>query len=197
MGIIFKNKSSAKEIEKSITAVFPMAKPFILNVFAASGGTIFNGVNRKAFADSLLKHVESKLDCEEYFATFEDVMGKNVKSTNAFFAGQMERSLMLLATGGDDSEPTPKLLADAFDGEVRLCVALFKMILQIFSEAPKDCIVMLLEHIEKVSLKEMFGDSKVLSEDEIAKLEKAQTFPLNRGKLDDASKIFIKLFQKK
>ena len=105
---------------------------------------------------------------------------------------------MLLATGGDDSaEPTPKLLADAFDGEIRLCVVLFKMILQIFSEAPKDCIVMLLEHVEKASLKEMFGDSKVLSEDEIAKLEKAQKFPLNRGKLDDASKIFIKLFQKK
>jgi hypothetical protein len=143
--MILKDKNSAKEVKQSCESFMNekgkklLVRYFKTNVWRFS---FFEKMDFDALANSLLKHFESKLDCKEYFAMYQKVLASNKKASAAFFRGDMERALTLLANDGDQSQ-----LASALADNSRLSAAIFKIGFNLFSEAPKDAIVMLLDFL--------------------------------------------------
>ena len=199
--MILKDKTSAENVKKSCaTLMNEKGKELLVHYFESNVWRLsfFEKMDFDALADSLLKHFESKLDCKEYFAMYQKVLASNKKASAAFFRGDMERALTLLANGGDESgECTPKQLAAALADEFRLAAAIYKIGLNIFSEAPKDTFVMLFDSIAKnVPTKEMIsgGPCGDLSEEEYTQILKAWKFPLNRDALQSACLMMMKKF---
>ena len=193
--MMLKDKNSAEEIEKSIMVMKAQGKPLLVN-FCKEKLPLGVSLDVNALFDSLVQHVESKLDCKEYFEMYQKVLANNKKASTAFFSGDMVRALTLLANGGDESgECTPKQLAAALADEFRLAAAIYKIGLNIFSEAPKDTFVMLFDSIAKnVPTKEMIsgGPCGDLSEEEYTQILKAWKFPLNRDALQSACLMMMK-----
>ena len=86
--------------KKVITLMNEKAKNLLVHYFKSNvWPRSFEKMDVDALFDSLLKHFESKLDCEEYFAMYQKVLASNKKASAAFFRGDMVRALTLLANG--------------------------------------------------------------------------------------------------
>ena len=195
LSMILKDKTSAENVKKSCaTLMNDKGKELLVHYFESNVWRLsfFEKMDFDALADSLLKHFESKLDCKEYFAMYQKVLASNKKASAAFFRGDMERALTLLAKDGDQSQ-----LASALADNFRLSAAIFKIGFNLFSEAPKDTFVMLFDSIAKnVPTKEMIsgGPCGDLSEEEYTQILKAWKFPLNRDALQSACLMMMKKF---
>ena len=196
LSMILKDKTSAENVKKSCaTLMNEKGKELLVHYFESNVWRLsfFEKMDFDALADSLLKHFESKLDCEEYFAMYQKVLASNKKASAAFFRGDMERALTLLAKDGDQSQ-----LASALADNFRLSAAIFKIGFNLFSEAPKDAIVMLSDYIAKnVPTKTMMsgGPFGFFTEEEYTQFQKAWKLPLNRNALQSFCSLAMKKYE--
>ena len=130
---------------------------------------------------------------------YQKVLASNTKASAAFFRGDMERALTLLAKDRDESKDGDESqLASALADEFRLSAAIFKIGFNLFSEAPKDAIVMLFNYIAKnVPTKKTMSSGPLgkLSEEEYTQVQKAWKFPLNRDALQPLCSLAVKNYE--
>lgn len=84
--------------------------------------------------DDMLKQIESNLDCNDFFSTFQKAFQENDLALMAFSNKKLFTGINLLATNGDaSSEANPKQIKKALMTCVGLFSAALKMVLMIFS----------------------------------------------------------------